>query len=134
MKTKFVLASCVAALSGLAGLAATASAAPDVHVRVNLGLPRPPVVVIAERGPDRPDWYSRQNRGGGDWYDHQRERNHPEDRGRVVPSGYWKEVVVKHWIPGHWEISYDRRGCERRDFIPAHAEYHTRRIWVDGCR
>jgi hypothetical protein len=112
MKTKIVLASVFAALSGLAGLATTASAGTDFKVRLNIGvpaLPPPPVVVIEN------------NRGGHD---------HDRDEHREA-HGYWKEVPIKVWVPSHWVVSRDYCGREVRSFEHGHYVYRNDRVWVD---
>jgi hypothetical protein len=113
MNTKFVLASFVAALSGFAGLANTAKAGTDLRINLNLGLPRPPVVVVAGPSHSVPAYgYSR-----------------PDYR---EPRGYWKEVTVKTWVPASWVVSCDRRGREIRTMTPGYFTYRTDRVWVDG--
>ena len=116
MNSKFVFASFVAALSGLAGLATPAKAGTDLNVHLNLGLPRPPVVVISDHG--RRDDYR------DDCHDDRSYRNH----------GYWKEIVVKTWVPGHSFFTRDRRGCEVRVYEPGRYVFRTERVWVAGGR
>jgi hypothetical protein len=108
MKTKFVLASVVAALSGLAGFTTTASAGTDVHLSINLGAPRPVIVVP-----------SRDHRGHGYNDDH-----------RHGPRGYWKEIEVRTWVPSRWVVTYDRRGREVRTLHKGHYAIRTDRVWV----
>lgn len=115
MKTKFVLASVFAALSGLAGFTTTANARPDVHLSINVGSPHRPVIVVPERG----------HRGRGHGYsDHRSNDRHG------APRGYWKEIVVKSWVPGRWVMHCDSRGREVRSFHPGHYALHTDRVWV----
>lgn len=45
--------------------------------------------------------------------------------------GYWKEVVVKTWIPERWVMSRDRWGRPVRVCEPGHFAYRTDRVWVD---
>ncbi|HEX2852143.1 MAG TPA: hypothetical protein VHO24_02815 [Opitutaceae bacterium] len=104
MKTKFVLASVFAALSGLAGLTTKASAGTDLHLSINLGTPRPVIVVPGH-----------DHRGYG--YND-------------APRGYWKEVEVKTWVPARWVVTYDRRGREVRSFLKGHYAVHTDRVWI----
>lgn len=115
MNTKFVLASFVAAVSGLVGTASSAHAGTDFRINVNLGLPRPPTVVIAPRH-DVPSY--------GYGYGH----------APVAPRGYWKDVTVKVWVPERWVVSYDRRGREIRRCEPGYYTYRTDRVWVDYGR
>lgn len=118
MKTKIVLASFVAALSGLTLFASPAKAGTDFRSNVNLGLPRPPVVVSG-RGHDAPA-YGYNNRGG-------EVCNEPV---AVAPRGYWKDVTVKTWVPARWVVSHDRRGREIRSLAPGYFTYRTDRVWV----
>lgn len=139
MKTKFVLASFVAALSGLAALATSANAAPDIQVRVNVALPPPPVVFVGDRDHGDRDYdrsYNRhrENRNhrssrGDDWYDQQRDKRRALN-GHSEARGYWKDVVVKRWVPARWEIGYDRHGREVQIHRPGYMAHHTERVWV----
>jgi hypothetical protein len=116
MKTKFVLASVFAALSGLAGFNSTANAGTDVHLSINLGTPRRPVIVVPSRGHDGPGYgYSDRD---------------SDYRGRGAPRGYWKEIVIKTWVPGRWVVSCDYRGRTVRSFHPGHHAVRTDRVWV----
>jgi len=144
MKTKFVLASFFAALGGLAAFAPALRASPDVRIRVDL---RPPVVVVAERDHDRDHGHSdhiviangppQAPRGayGNYWYEQQRRAHHEGYQlSYPAPRGYWKDVVVRQWIPAHWEYGYDNCGRQIRTFQPGHDECRTERVWVDECR
>lgn len=111
MKTKFVLASFFAALSGLAGLTTTANAGTDVHFSINLGSPHRPVVVVPSR--------DHHGYGYNDGY-----------RGHHAPRGYWKEIEIKTWVPGRWVVTCDRRGREVRTFHRGHYAIRTDRVWV----
>jgi hypothetical protein len=115
MKTKFVLASFVAALSGFAGLANTANAGTDLRINLNLGLPRPPVLVVSGGGRGGPAY------GYNGRYD-----------SRETPRGYWREISVRTWVPARWVVSCDRRGREIRRFEDGYFTYRTDRVWVDG--
>ena len=46
--------------------------------------------------------------------------------------GYWKEVVVKTWVPERWVSSRDRFGRLVRICEPGYHTYRTERVWVDG--
>lgn len=105
MKTKLVLASFVAAVSGLAGLATTANAGTDFSINLNIGSRRPVVVVE----------------------DHHRHHGHH----RHAPRGYWKEIRVKAWVPAHWAITRDHCNREVRTLVPGRYTYRTDRVWVD---
>jgi hypothetical protein len=48
------------------------------------------------------------------------------------PRGYWKEVVVKTWVPERWVSSHDRWGRHVRVCEPGYFTYRTERMWVDG--
>ncbi len=44
--------------------------------------------------------------------------------------GYWKEVVVKTWVPERWVSSRDRFGRLVRVCEPGYYTYRTDRVWV----
>ena len=113
MNTKLVLASVVAALSGLTGLATTAKAGTDVHVNLNLGLPRGVVVVAPHRDYTPGYGYGVQ-----------------ENCPPPAPRGYWREVVVKTWVPARWIVTHDRRGREFRTLQEGYFAYRTDREWI----
>jgi hypothetical protein len=46
--------------------------------------------------------------------------------------GYWKDVVVKTWVPERWISSRDRWGRHVRVSEPGYYTYRTDRVWVDG--
>lgn len=46
-------------------------------------------------------------------------------------GGYWKEVVVKTWVPERWVVSRDRWGRSIRIFEPGYTTYRTERVWID---
>jgi hypothetical protein len=48
--------------------------------------------------------------------------------------GYWKEVRVRHWVPGRWIVECDRYGREYRRMIPGHYVYRMDRVWVSNDR
>jgi hypothetical protein len=109
MKTKFVLASFIAALSGFAGLANTANAGTDFRINLNLGLPRPPVLIVPSHTPVI-----------------------VTHEYRSAPRGYWKEIVVKTWVPARWVVTHGRHGRDIRTMEPGYFSYRTDRVWVDG--
>jgi len=115
MNTKFILASVVAAVSGLAGVANTAKAGSDIHINLGFGLRPAPVMVAPPRYyvPAAPVVI---------------DRRHDE------PRGYWKEVVVKTWVPARWVVSYVSHGREHRTLRPGYYAYNTHRVWVDFGR
>ena len=45
--------------------------------------------------------------------------------------GYWKEVVVKTWVPERWLHTRDRWGRTVRVCEPGYYTYRTERVWVD---
>lgn len=101
--TKLALAS-LAALGGLAFFATTAAARPDIHVSFRFGAP-PPVVHCAPPAPVAYGYYHR-------------------------PAGYWREIVVKTWVPARWVMSHDRHGRHVRFLEPGYFAYRTDRVWV----
>lgn len=46
--------------------------------------------------------------------------------------GYWKEVVVKTWVPERVSFNRDRWGRHVRVVEPGYFTYRTDRVWVDG--
>lgn len=51
----------------------------------------------------------------------------------VAPArGYWKEVVVKTWVPERWVVRHDRWGRPVRYSEPGYYTYRTDRVWVDA--
>lgn len=46
--------------------------------------------------------------------------------------GYWKDVVVKTWVPERWVVRHDRWGRPFRACEPGYFAYRTERVWVDG--
>ena len=122
MKSTLVLASVVAALSGLAGFASTANAGTDLSIRIGIGshhrrhAPAPVVIV--------PDY-----RPAGPAYRHAGPRP-----GYHAPRGYWKDVVVRTWVPARWVVSCDRRGREIRTLHRGYYTEHIDRVWVGHGR
>jgi hypothetical protein len=112
MNTKIVLASVFAAVSGLAGVASTAKAGSDIHISLGFGLRPAPVVMVAPNycAPMAPVII-----------EHRREE----------PRGYWREIVVKTWVPARWVVSYVAHGRELRRYEPGYFAYNTDRVWVD---
>lgn len=60
----------------------------------------------------------------------------PPEPGAVVvydsrdrDCGYWKEVRVKVWVPGHWVVRHER-GCHTRYFVAGRHEWRAERVWV----
>jgi hypothetical protein len=109
MNTKFVFASVFAAVSGLAGLANTASAG-DLHLNIGIGrpgpvfvAPRPPVVVV----PVAPAYCP-----------------------PPAPSGYWRDVSVRVWVPAEWVVTRDRHGHAIRSLRAGYYTYRNDRVWV----
>jgi hypothetical protein len=48
----------------------------------------------------------------------------------VEPSGYWKEVRVKVWVPACWIEERGRYGRVARRHVSGHYEYRTDRVWI----
>lgn len=46
-------------------------------------------------------------------------------------GGYWKEVLVKTWVPERWVVSRDRWGRSVRILEPGYTTFRTERVWVD---
>lgn len=46
------------------------------------------------------------------------------------PSGHYETVRVREWVPGCWEVSYNRCGDRIRTWVPGHHTYVTKRVWV----
>ncbi len=119
MNTKFVFASMIAAVSGLAGLANTASAGTDIHLNIGIGA-RPGPVIVAPRCdapvvvvPAAPAYgYGR------------------EMRPAPAPHGFWKDVSVKVWVPAEWVVTRGHHGREVRTLRPGYFTYRTERVWV----
>ncbi len=50
----------------------------------------------------------------------------------VAPArGYWKDVVVKTWVPERWIVRHDRWGRPARTCEPGYYTYRTDRVWVE---
>ena len=135
MKNKIVLASVFAALGGLAALANPARAGTDLRITANFGA-RPGAPVVAPGygygyaapvynapvygAPSAPAYgYS------------ERATAAPECRPPIAPRGYWKEIVVKTWMPARWVTRCDFRGREVRTWEGGYFTYVTDRVWVD---
>ncbi len=52
------------------------------------------------------------------------------DRDDRCNEGYWTDVSVKVWVPGHWVIERSHRGCEMRSYVSGFYTYRTDRVWV----
>lgn len=118
MKTKLALIT-LAALGGFAAFANSASASPDIRVSIGFGTHAPvaaycppPALVVVD---NRYNNYNDYNR-----YDHYR------------PAGYWKEIVVKTWVPAYYVTSRDWRGRPVRVIEPGHFAFRTDRVWVSN--
>jgi hypothetical protein len=105
----------LALVATVAALAATSARADTrVSIGINLGLPvyrpAPPTVVVA------PPAYT-----------------HSRAPVVVAPArGYWKEVVVKTWVPERYVVRHNRWGRPERIREPGYYAYRTERVWVDG--
>lgn len=49
------------------------------------------------------------------------------DRG---PTGYWKDVSVRVWVPGCWIVERSHHGHGARRYVSGHYEYRHNRVWV----
>ncbi len=47
-----------------------------------------------------------------------------------APSGYWREVQVRDWVPGRWVCTRDHCGREIRVYQQGYYTYRTDRVWV----
>lgn len=127
MNTTFVLASVVAAVSGLAGIANTASAGTDIHLNIGIGARPAPVVVVPARPPvvvvpAAPTY--------GYGYDARPMPIYRDDCPPPAPRGCWKEVAVKVWVPAEWIVTRGHHGREVRTLRPGYFTYRTDRVWV----
>jgi hypothetical protein len=117
MKTTKLALATLAALGGFALAANTAAARPDIHVSLRFGAPAP----VVRYAPPAPVAY------------------YPAPAPMVIIDrhhravGYWKEVVVKTWVPARIVNSYDRRGRVVRVIEPGHFIYRTDRVWENHC-
>ncbi|MBI5771471.1 MAG: hypothetical protein HZA93_27095 [Verrucomicrobia bacterium] len=119
--TKLALATL--ALAGLAALANTAAASPDFHVSLRFGAPAPvaycpPVAPVVRYAPPVDVGY---RHAPAPVFGYER-----PDR----PAGYWKEVVVKVWVPARFIDTRGRHGRIVRTIEPGYFTYRTDRVWV----
>ena len=111
MNTKFVFASVFAAASGLAGFAHTATAGTDIYVNLGFNSRAVPVMVApAYCAPAAPVVVEYR---------------------REAPRGYWRDVVVRTWVPARWVVSYVETGREVRRLQPGYFACNTNHVWVD---
>jgi hypothetical protein len=115
--TKLALATL--ALAGAAVFANTASAHTDFRVSIGFGVPAPvvryasapvaycPAPVVAAPVVVMPR------------YEH--------------PAGYWKDVVVKTWVPARYVDTRGHHGRIVRVLEPGYFTYRTERVWVSNC-
>ena len=47
-------------------------------------------------------------------------------------DGYWRDVAVNVWVPGHWETHHNRWGRRVSVWEPGHYEVRTQRVWVSA--
>ncbi len=135
MKTKLALIS-LAALGGFAAFANSASAHPEIRIGIGFHAAAPvaycppaPVVVFDRNDRDRYDGNRYDgNRYEGNRYDNDR---YDHDRG-YRPVGFWKEIVVKTWVPACYVTSRDWRGRPVRVVEPGHFAFRTDRVWVSN--
>jgi hypothetical protein len=129
MKTRFALAS-LALVGGFAALASPAAAHSDIRISVGFGVrPPAPVVYVPAPAPvytaprcEVPAYATPVYSSPGYGARHAR------------PSGYWKEVVVRSWVPERCYTSYDRWSRPVRVVEPGHYAFRTERVWVNDCR
>jgi hypothetical protein len=126
MKNKFIIASVFAALSGLAGLANTASAGPDFHINIGIGARPGPVIVAPRCDPPAPVIVVPARGYGYATPVPSYRDNFPSP----APRGFWKEVSVKVWVPAERVRSHDRHGHLVYSTRPGYFTYRTERVWV----
>lgn len=70
-------------------------------------------------------------RENGGHYGHDRHA-HPSNCGcnSCKPSGYYKYETRKIWIPGTWQVTYDRCGNRTRTWCPGYYQTKQVRVWV----
>ena len=49
----------------------------------------------------------------------------------VAPRGYWKEIVVKTWVPERIVVRHNYRGHHERVCEPGYFTYRTDRVWIE---
>ena len=49
----------------------------------------------------------------------------------VAPRGYWKEIVVKTWVPERLVVRHDHWGRHERVWEPGYFTYRTDRVWIE---
>lgn len=128
MNNKFIIASVFAAVSGLAGLANTASAGTDIHFNIGIGARPGPVIVAPRCEPPAPVVVV-PARGYG-YATPAPVPSYRDDCAPVAPRGYWKEVAVKVWVPEERVRSYDRHGRVVFCVRPGYFTYRNERVWV----
>ena len=130
MKTKFIVVSVFAAVSGLAGIANTASAGTDFRINIGIGA-RPGPVIIAPRC--EPVVVVPASPAYGYGYGYGRSVPVPVYRDACpppAPRGYWTEVPVKVWVPAEWIVSRGHQGHAVRSLRSGYFTYRTDRVWV----
>jgi len=48
-----------------------------------------------------------------------------------APSGYWKTIQTRQYVPERWIVATDRCGRRTRILQPGYYTYETQRVWVD---
>ncbi len=138
MKTKLALIS-LAAVGGFAAFATSASANPDIRVGIHFGAPAPvyrpavptyfppaPVVVATSDrdyrfGNDGRGNYDRDFRSGD--YDRNYRGGNFDHYHR--PAGFWKEIVVRTWVPACARMRRDWHGRPVQVVEPGYFAYRT---------
>jgi len=73
----------------------------------------------------------RHHRDYGDRRDHRCNKHcDHRDRRDHCADGYWKVEHVKIWVPGGWEVGYNRCGDKIRTWRKGHYVVEKRRVWV----
>lgn len=47
-------------------------------------------------------------------------------------NGYWRDVAVNVWVPGHWESGRDYMGNYVNRWDPGHYVVRSQRVWVNA--
>ncbi len=57
----------------------------------------------------------------------------PRQRPPPAPSGYWKDVQTRVWVPGRWITVRQSCGREISRYENGYYTYRTDRVWVATC-
>lgn len=54
-------------------------------------------------------------------------------KGRHYRTGHWEIKRVRVWVPGYWDVTYDRCGDRVKVWRRGHYTWRKERVWV-SCR